>query len=303
MVLMTPDPFTLAEPSASIGSVLPAADTVADLHVLRRMVAGLEAAACLNAGMAARFRPVGGAELSLRCGALHEVAAQEAGDGAAALAFALALGWMASGAVPAGAGAARAPAQARPVLLVLEAQGCREAGEPYGHGLAALGFDPGRLLIVRAQRPGEALWAFEEGLRCAALGAVVAAFGRCPRGYDLTASRRLVLAARASGVSGCLAVIGEGGAAGRLAGAAETRWRIAARPSRAGLAGEPTGLALRADLLRRRGGLPSQFDLEWNHDTGQFIPPGAGQAPGREGRPPLSVPLAAASAGRPVEAA
>lgn len=295
MTLMIPDPFPLAEPSAGDGAALPVAGRPADLPRLRRMVAGLEAAPCLQSGVAACFHPVSGADFSLRRGTLHEVAAQEAGDGAAALAFALALGWMASG--------REAATHARPVLLVLEAQGCRETGEPYGHGLAALGFDPARLLIVRTQRAGEALWALEEGLRCAALGAVVAAFGRSPRRYDLTASRRLVLAARASGVLGCLAVIGEGGAATRLASAAETRWRITARPSTAGLAGEPTNLALSADLLRRRGGMPSQFDLEWNNDTGQFTVSGERHARSREERPPLSMPLAAASANRPGQAA
>jgi protein ImuA len=237
--------------------------------------------------------------------ALHEVAAREAGDGAAAFAFALGL---ALRALQAQASVARVHA---PLLLVLDEAGCREAGHPYGHGLAGFGLDPDNLLIVRTRQAIETLWAFEEGLRCGALGGALAVFGRLPRAYDLTASRRLVLSAREGGVPGCLAIIGEGGAGERLASAAQTRWRIAARPSPPGLAGEPTAMCLTADLLRRRGGEPSTYELEWLHDQHGterrgFVPCCAKRAalPGRaRERPALSVPAPALSADRPHHAA
>jgi protein ImuA len=225
-------------------------------------------------------------EPCLRRAALHEITAREAGDGAAALAFALALALKAS--------EASNHRQGR-ILIVLEGMAGQETGLPYGHGLAALGLDPQRLLLLSTSRAVEALWAIEEGLRSAALVAVVGVFARLPRVYDLTASRRLVLAARHGGLPACLAIIGEGGASQRLASAAETRWQIAARPSARGVAGEPTSPAFNAELLRRRGGEPATFNLDWNHDTRSFIR--------RVASTPLSLPVVAISSDRPRQAA
>jgi protein ImuA len=196
----------------------------------------------------------------LKAGALHEAACAEAGDAAAALAFSLALAFRAAG-------------PRRPVLLILEEAALAECGAPDGHGLAAHGFDPARLILVRARRAAEALWAFEEGLRCPGPGAAVCGLARLPAAYDLTASRRLVLAARAGGVTGLFAVLAQGGAAGAIGSAAETRWEIAARPSVAGGAGEPGLASFRAHLRRRRGGDPASFDLEWSHETRCFRRP------------------------------
>jgi protein ImuA len=226
-----------------------------DLAALRRRIRALEpqGRAPIPLGAPRLDAALGG---GLKPGAVHEVAAGQAGDGAAAFLFALAL--------------ASRMAGDRPCLAVMEASLAREIGAPDGHGLAAHGFEPARLLLVRAARPVEALWALEEGLRCAALGAVVAGLARLPRLYDLTLSRRFALAARDSGVTGALAILAEGGADSRLSSAAETRWRIRARPGRRGLADEPLGLALSADLVRRRNGDPASFDLEWSHDQRRF---------------------------------
>jgi protein ImuA len=230
---------------------------------------------------------------ALRRAALHEITAREAGDGASALAFALALALRAASG-KAGAAATSVPPHGL-ILVVLEEMSGQETGLPYGHGLAGLGLDPQHLLLVSPRRPVEALWAIEEGLRCGALAAVIGVFARLPRAYDLTASRRLVLAARGGGMPALLAITGEGGAGSRIASAAETRWQIAARPSARGMAGEPTSPAFTADLLRRRGGEPAIFDLDWNHDTRSFTRSSL--------CPPLSCPLAAAPADRPDQAA
>jgi protein ImuA len=230
-------------------------------------------------------------EVALRRATLHEITAREAGDGASALAFALALALRAN----LGGKAWPSPPQHGRILIVLEDMSGQETGLPYGHGLAGLGLDPGRLLMLVARRPVEALWAIEEGLRSGVLAAVIGVFARLPRAYDLTASRRLVLAARGGGMPALLAIIGEGGAASHIASAAETRWQIAARPSTRGLAGEPTSPAFTAELLRRRGGEPATFDLDWNHDTRSFDH--------NLSRTPLSRTLAAASADRPGQAA
>jgi protein ImuA len=232
----------------------------------------------LDGVLAASARP------GLKAAALHEVAALEAGDAAAAFGFALMLAFRAAGA-------------RKPILLVMEENAVAECGAPDGHGLAAHGLDPARLSIVRARRAAEALWAFEEGLRCPALGAALCAVPRLPAAYDLTASRRFVLAARASGVTGVFAVLAESGAAGRIASAAETRWEAAARRSAIGEGGEPGPVRLAAHLCRRRGGDPADFDLEWSHEHHRL------RSLGAPGRAPLPVARTAASADRPHPAA
>ncbi|MGL4438155.1 MAG: ImuA family protein [Bosea sp. (in: a-proteobacteria)] len=291
----------LAEPSAGSEPFWPEDKqlsrplTEARLATLRGTLARLEGTGQLSVGADISHFSLGtdAPELGLRRAALHEITAREAGDGAAALAFALALALRAS---LTGNGQ-KVPLQHGRMLIVMEGMSGPESGLPYGHGLASFGLDPERLLLLCPRRAVEALWAIEEGLRCGALTAVIGIFARLPRAYDLTASRRLVLAARSGGIPAILAIIGEGGAGSRIASAAETRWQIAARPSAnglasvSGLASEPTNPAFTAELLRRRGGEPATFDLDWNHDTRDLS------------RPPLSLPLAAASANRPGQAA
>ena len=71
----------------------------------------------------------------------------------------------------------------------------------YPPGLKAFGLDHRRLILVRCRKPREILAAMEDGLRCRALAAVI---GELSGGIDLTASRRLQLAAENSGVTGFL---------------------------------------------------------------------------------------------------
>jgi protein ImuA len=128
----------------------------------------------------------------------------------------------------------------------------------YAPGIAAYGLKPERLIVVRARRDADILWAMEESLRCRTLGAVLGEIGD----IDMVASRRLQLAAEASGVTGLLLR-----SAGRRLGATAsvTRWSLSAAPSRP-IDGEP-GLGLprwRTKLLRCRGGRPGEWLLEWN---------------------------------------
>lgn len=76
-----------------------------------------------------------------------------------------------------------------------------DASALYPPGLAAFGLDHRRLILVRCRKPREILAAMEDGLRCRALAAVI---GEVSSGVDLTASRRLQLAAENSGVTGFL---------------------------------------------------------------------------------------------------
>jgi protein ImuA len=127
----------------------------------------------------------------------------------------------------------------------------------YAPGIAAYGLTPERLIVVRARRDTDILWAMEEALRCRALGAVLGEIGD----IDMVASRRLQLAAEASGVTGLLLRTADR----RLgATASVTRWGLSAAPSQP-LDGEP-GLGLprwRTRLLRCRGGQPGEWLLEW----------------------------------------
>jgi len=146
---------------------------------------------------------------------------------------------------------------------------CLAADDLYGPGLAARGLAPHRVLSVRARDDRTVLEAMEDGLKVPALAAVVGEVGALP----LTASRRLQLAAAASGVtafalrrwrSGALA------ASERAAPvAAATRWRVSALPSRP-IDGEPGlgRLIWTVELTRCRGGVPAHWILEACDATG-----------------------------------
>jgi protein ImuA len=130
---------------------------------------------------------------------------------------------------------ALAAAFAAGILGRLERDGivlwCLPRPDLYGPGLAVLGLDPARLVLVRAWRDAEILWAIEEGLRATGVAAVVGEVGAFPA----VASRRLQLAAERSGVTAfVLRRWRDGARAARergLPNAAATRWRIAALPS------------------------------------------------------------------------
>jgi protein ImuA len=201
----------------------------------------------------------------LRRNALHEIRAAETRDASAASGFATALI------------ACLAGLDDRPVLLVLEEAAAREGGQPYGPGLDQFGLDPARLVVVRTRRPEEALWVFEEGLRCTGLAVVLCELRGHPKPLDLTASRRLALRARETGVMGLLLRQ----AAAAEPGAALTRWRVTPRPAAAvddfteGI-GRP---AWRLDLERNRAGPTGTFDLEWDHGALRFAAAGRTAAP------------------------
>jgi protein ImuA len=146
---------------------------------------------------------------------------------------------------------------------------CLPRPDLYGPGIAAHGLDPTQIVLARAPRDAEILWAMEEGLRVSGIAAVVGEVG------TLTAvtSRRLQLAAERSGITAFLVRRWrDGGQAARernLPNAAVTRWRIAALPSQPSR-GEP-GVGCprwRVELLRCRGGEPACWEVEEADATG-----------------------------------
>ncbi len=159
--------------------------------------------------------------------------------------------------------------------LAAEAAGpvlwCTARDDLYAPGLAEFGLDPDRLIVVRARRRQDRLWAMEEGLGCPALAAVVGELA-APGPIE---SRRLQLAAERGGVTGFMlmpleAAPDQGGAGRRRASAAASRWRLSAIPGATPEADAVGAPRWRVALLRCRGGVPRSWNLEWDHATGRF---------------------------------
>jgi protein ImuA len=122
----------------------------------------------------------------------------------------------------------------------------------YGPGLAAHGLDPGRVMLVRALRDGEILWAMEEGLHAPGVVAVVGEVGTLPA----VASRRLQLAAEHSGITAFLLRRWRDGARTQSAECGDDPMadrRIAVSPYAGRARGRAPAVADRAAPLPRRG--------------------------------------------------
>jgi protein ImuA len=202
-------------------------------------------------------------QAGLAFGALHEIGPETEADLPAAFGFMLAL----LGRVPAGG----------PLLLVLSEKLAR-CGRPHGHGLAGLGLDPARVILVETRNDSEALWATEEALRSGVPGAVASAPGAR---LDLKASQRLLHAARDSALP--LLLVKAAGTAG--APTAATRWRIGAAPAASDRFGLIAAPRWRVALERCRNGRPGEWMLEFDHVTHRFglAAPVAGASVSRSG--------------------
>jgi protein ImuA len=153
------------------------------------------------------------------------------------------------------------------VLWLVEEAAWRQAGALCPAGLAAIGLDPALLIIGMLPDAAAVLRAAVDGLRCPALGAVVIELAGDPRVFDLTASRRLALAAQTHGVTAILLRLG-----GQAApNAAQTRWRVSAAPSRPLAANAPGYPAWDVELLRQRGRPDGgRWRVEWNREQGRL---------------------------------
>ena len=136
----------------------------------------------------------------------------------------------------------------------------------FAPGLAAVGLHPDRVIHVEAGRPDTVLQVMEEGLRHPGFAGVVGELGGR---ITLTASRRLQLAAEASGVVAFALRRSRRHDDPALAepSAAVTRWRIAALPSPPPLVHAPDTPGLgrqrwRLELTRCRGGEPATWIME-----------------------------------------
>ncbi|MCK8783368.1 hypothetical protein M0638_03090 [Roseomonas sp. NAR14] len=237
---MPPSPPTMPDPM----------DRPALLAALRGRIARLERAGAENAlarrGATVplcpaidRALPGGG----LARAALHAVSAADPGAATGFCALLLARAAAAAGAARGGS-----------VLWI--------ADEPdaWPPGLLRFGLSPADLVLVRAPRAADGLWAMEEALRCPAVaGALLVA-----RGVDPAASRRLQQAAEAGGALGLL-LQPRGGRAAEVAeasGNALTAWRVEPRAGTGGghALGDPRW---HLSLRRCRGGRPGEWTVVW----------------------------------------
>lgn len=221
-----------------------------------------------------------GPGFALGRGALHEFYAEEQRDGVSLSGFALMQGR------GAGEGSGK-------TLWVRHTALDRETGRPHPVGLSELGLDPAGFLLVGVRDVAAALQAGLEGVRCAALGGVLIELWGEAEAYDLTASRRLLLACRDSGVTVLIARI----AARPRASAAETRWLVRALSSRALAARAPGPPAFELALLRARNGQEGlRYHVEWDRDARRFVSCafGAGERSAPRALPAGRAPLSGA---------
>jgi protein ImuA len=233
------------------------AESVEALSALRSRIARIEgrrpaecpASAAL--GIASLDRTLGG---GLALGRLHELFAAEPADMGSATGFAAMLARIL---LP----------PAAPVIWLREDEAERRSGRLHPPGLAEIGLDPSRLMLVAVPDPLTLLRAAADVVRCRAVGAVVIELWRHPRALDLTASRRLAIAAEESGVTTLLLRSD----ANPTPSAAQTRWAIGAAPCTPLEANAPGHPTFDCTLLRQRGG-PSgaRWRMEWDREQGRF---------------------------------
>ncbi|HEY8013718.1 MAG TPA: hypothetical protein VIE70_07405 [Dongiaceae bacterium] len=213
---------------------------IADLAALRSLISqrapGLPAVTPCPLGLPALDAALGG---GLPRGCLQEVIPADGGAAAAGFAAFL-LGRLVS----------QAEERGRGVLWASLGE-----GDLYPPGLARFGLDPAAMILLSAPSPAELLWAMEEALRSPALAAVVGEVDR----IDLTAGRRLQLAAAAGGGVGFLLLRADRPPA--AVSTAALRWRIGAGPNR----------SWHVELLRRRGGRPGAWILEREDETDRLL--------------------------------
>jgi protein ImuA len=170
---------------------------------------------------------------------------------------------------------ARACAVTRP-LMWLRIGGAKAAARPYGPGLVELGVDSDAVLLMEPPDLEALLIAGVESVRNGGFGAVVLEVAGPARRLDLTASRRLALAAERSGTA--VLVVRSG--ATPTSSAAHSRWAVASAPSAALAANAPGYPVFDLKLLRQRGGPDGlHVQLEWNREQAVFRTPLSGGVP------------------------
>jgi protein ImuA len=199
----------------------------------------------------------------LALGAVHEVFAEAGRQSAVATGFV--------------AGISGRVAARRPVVWIRQDFTEVEAGTVSMSGFSELGLDPRCLVSVHAADVEHALRTAADALACDAVGAVVLEVWGEARQLDLVASRKLTLAAQASGATGLVLRM----AAEPRPSTAETRWIVRAAHSPPG--SHPSSAwgspLFEAQLVRNRHGPVGRWIMEWKCDECLFGEPAAYSQP------------------------
>lgn len=164
------------------------------------------------------------------------------------------------------------------LAVMMAREACRQAGalvvidvggEFYPPAAAAAGLDLDRTILVRPRNEADAVWAFDQALRCGGVAAALA----WPRRLSTRAFRRLQLAAAGAGGLGLLV---RPESCRDSPSWADARLLVRPLPGRA-------GRRLRVEALRCRGGEGRAIEVEIDDETGalRLVPPLAAAAPGR----------------------
>jgi protein ImuA len=222
---------------------------------LRRSIENTQYYQCDNTplllGLARADRVLGG---GLGRSALHEIAPAAPIHCGAATGFALAL-----------AALAGKESFGRETLLIQTDMARYEAGAPYGLGLDLLGLPSRRLLVLRARRPIDALFAMEEALKCRGIASVIAELP--DDSADLTATRRLSLSARTHDGIGFLLRH----RSSDKPSAAMTRWEVSAAAGVRDAYGGLGTTSFQLSLVKNRRGPCARFRVAWCHHELAFV--------------------------------
>jgi len=188
----------------------------------------------------------------LLLGAIHELRATGPMDQGTATGFAAAL-------------AARVNEAGKQLLWIQHDFAAIETGRL--HAIESFGIALSSLLLLQVPRAIDALWAMEEALKCSAVAAAVADIAEEDSIVDLTATRRLSLAARDGGGLGILLRHRPS----PMPSAAATRWDIAAVPGERDRFGGLGRTAFALSLVRNRCGPCGRWIMSWDHHERAFV--------------------------------
>jgi protein ImuA len=152
----------------------------------------------------------------------------------------------------------------KPLLWIQDRMAILESGRIHPPGLPSQ-----NVIHVEARDARDALWAMEEGVRCAALSAVIGELWGDPKALDFTATRRLAVASEKSGTP--IWLVRLGGTA-NLSGA-RMRWRIVSAPSLFNALDPraPGTPAWDAELFRARGFAPGRWTVAHEADSFHLV--------------------------------
>lgn len=193
----------------------------------------------------------------LRKDGVHELYAASPADDISALGLALLLGWQKR----------QIERTCSPLLWLRKGRNSEGQLRPYGPGLRELGIDPEAVILLLLPDARAVLRAGLDAVRDGGAAAVLIELAGKQPLLDLTASRRLALAAANTGTIVLLVRSGTD----PLPSAAHTRWHVTSTPSHALEADAPGMPCFNLRLLRHKGGHDGlDIIMEWDRDTATF---------------------------------